>query len=333
MRTEDFHYELPEAAIAQRPVEPRDAAMLLDTRDMSDHVVADLPDLLRPGDVVVVNRTRVRHARLAARRPTGGAVELLLLRRREQGRWEALARPTRRLHAGSELSVGSATLRLVADPDDGRVIVQSSADLEAIAAEVGEVPLPPYITGSLDEPERYQTIFADRIGSAAAPTAGLHFTPYVVSALERRDISVQRVELEVGVDTFRPISAPTLDGHRMHSERVSIDTETVDAIDATRSAGGRVVAIGTTVVRALEAAATSGRLEAFDGPTSLFIRPGHDFRAVDLMLTNFHVPSSTLVVLVAALVGDRWRDVYREALRRGYRFLSFGDAMLAEVPR
>jgi S-adenosylmethionine:tRNA ribosyltransferase-isomerase len=331
--TSKFHYDLPDAAIAQQPIEPRHAARLLDSRTMTDHTVLDLPDLLEPGDIVVVNRTRVRRARLRGRRTTGGAVELLLLGSADAGRWEALARPARRLRPGVEIEVGGETVRVVGGPDRGRVTIEAAADLEALAATVGEVPLPPYFTGELDDPERYQTVFADRIGSAAAPTAGLHFTDTVLGLLENRGISVARVELEVGLDTFRPITADSLDAHEMHSERVSVDADAVELIGAARSDGGRVIAVGTTVVRTLESAARSGVLRPIDEPTSLFITPGYRFRAVDLILTNFHVPGSTLVVLMAAVLGERWREVYETALERRYRFLSFGDAMLAEVPR
>lgn len=331
--TSDFLYDLPDTAIAQEPIEPRHAARLLDSRTMTDHVVSDLPGLLEPGDVVVVNRTRVRRARLHGRRSSGGAVELLLLGAVDGDRWEALARPSRRLRPGVEIEVGGATLRVVAGPDRGRVTIEADTGLEALAAVSGELPLPPYFTGELEDPERYQTVFADRIGSAAAPTAGLHFTDAVLEGLDRRGISVVRVELEVGLDTFRPIAADTLDDHQMHSERVRVDTDAVDRITAARRGGGRVLAVGTTVVRTLESAAGGGVLAPMDGPTSLFITPGYRFRVVDLMLTNFHVPGSTLVVLVAAALGERWRQVYGAALERGYRFLSFGDAMLVEVSR
>lgn len=333
MRTSDFHYELPSDAIAQAAIEPRHDARLLDTRTMTDHRFLDLAELLEPGDLVVVNRTRVRRARLSGRRPTGGVVEVLLLRALDGGRWEALAKPTRRLRAGSAIRFGDVTARLVADPARGRVVVEADGDLAALAEAEGEIPLPPYFSGTLDHPDRYQTMFADRLGSAAAPTAGLHFTEEVTDRMAERDIGLERVELEVGVDTFQPISASDLDGHRMHSERIEVAPATVERIQETWSTGGRVVAIGSTVVRALESAAAGGTLIPMSGPTSLFIRPGDRFRVVDLALTNFHVPGSTLVVLVAAMLGERWRQVYEEALARGFRFLSFGDAMLIEVKR
>ncbi|MEE9205354.1 MAG: tRNA preQ1(34) S-adenosylmethionine ribosyltransferase-isomerase QueA [Acidimicrobiia bacterium] len=331
--TSDFYYHLPAEAIAQSAIEPRHESRLLDTRTMSDHRFLGLAGLLEAGDLVVVNRTRVRRARLTARKPTGGAVEILLLRAMDGGRWEALGRPTKRLRAGSELQVGDVIVRLVADPVDGRIVIVADGDLAALAERVGEVPLPPYFTGQLDDPDRYQTMFADRIGSAAAPTAGLHFTEEVTRGLNERGIEIERIELEVGVDTFRPIMADILDDHQMHAEWVNVDDATVDRIEATHRRGGRIVAIGTTVVRALESAAADGTLRSMSGPSSLFIRPGYRFRVVDLVVTNFHVPGSTLVIMIAAMLGDRWREVYSAALDRGYRFLSFGDAMLVEARR
>jgi S-adenosylmethionine:tRNA ribosyltransferase-isomerase len=333
LRTEDFLYDLPDEAVAQAAIEPRHDARLLDTRDMTDHRFLDLPDLLEPGDVLVVNRTRVRRARLRGRKETGGAVEILLLRALDDGRWEALARPTRRLRVGSRIHFGDAAAEVVADPESGRIVLRSDADLGAVAEDQGEIPLPPYFHGSLPTDERYQTVFAERLGSAAAPTASLHFTQDVLDGLGARGIGIARVELEVGLDTFRPISAERIDDHEMHSETIHVDAEAASIVNEARQAGGRVIAVGTTVVRTLESAWSAGRLQPFDGATDLFITPGYDFAAVDLVVTNFHVPGSTLVVLVAALLGARWRDVYGTALGRGYRFLSFGDAMLAEVPR
>jgi S-adenosylmethionine:tRNA ribosyltransferase-isomerase len=329
--TSDFHYELPAEAIAQEAIEPRHASRLLDTRTMNDHRFMDLPELLQPGDLVVVNRTRVRRARLVGRRPSGGRIEILLLRALDGGRWEGLARPSKRLKAGSTVLFGSTTVTLAADPDAGRVVLETTADLEALAASEGAMPLPPYFEGELDDPERYQTVFADRIGSAAAPTAGLHFTSQVVAELANRGIEIGRIDLEVGLDTFRPIVTDDLSSHVMHSERVVVGEELVAQVASTRDRGGRVVAVGTTVVRALESAARGGTLTSMDAPTELFITPGFEFRVVDLVVTNFHVPGSTLVVMIAAMLGDRWREVYRVALERGYRFLSFGDAMLLEA--
>jgi S-adenosylmethionine:tRNA ribosyltransferase-isomerase len=231
------------------------------------------------------------------------------------------------------IDFGGIAATVVTEPDAGRIVVHSEADLGAVAEELGEIPLPPYFHGSLADEERYQTVFADRLGSAAAPTAALHFTDRVVGGLEAGGVEVARVELEVGLDTFRPITAGLIEDHRMHSERIVVGEEVVSAITRTRAAGGRVVAIGTTVVRTLESAARSGELRPFVGATDLFITPGFEFKVVDLVVTNFHVPGSTLIVLVASLMGPRWHDVYQTALERGYRFLSFGDAMLVEVAR
>lgn len=331
MRTEDFRYHLPEAAIAQSAIEPRDSARLLDTRDLGDHRFSGLPGLLEPGDLVVVNRTRVRRARLHGTKPTGGAVEVLVLAPLGDGTWEALVRPARRLREGSEIVVPGATLEVTGAPRDGVVRIRASTgSLEAAMAQAGEVPLPPYFHGTLADPERYQTVFADREGSAAAPTAGLHFTAAVSEGLAARGIPIVALELDIGLDTFRPIATAAVADHRMHRERFRVPPPVVEAVADTRRRGGRVVAIGTTVVRALEAAAGDGELRAAEGDTDLFITPGYRFRVVDLLVTNFHVPGSTLLVLIAAFMGPRWREAYATALSRGYRFLSFGDAMLAE---
>jgi S-adenosylmethionine:tRNA ribosyltransferase-isomerase len=333
MRVEDFKYPLPESAIAQQAIEPRHDSRLLDTRDMSDHRFFDLPSLLRPDDLVVVNETRVRAARLVGRRrDTGGRVELLVLTGRPDGLWEALARPSRRLGPGIEIEMSGIVATIADGPDEGMVVVHLEApDVEAAIASAGEIPLPPYFRGTLADPDRYQTMFARSTGSAAAPTAGLHFTPEVAAGLARRQIEIASVDLHVGIDTFRPISADEIEDHRMHSEWCSIPESTAEAIGRARAEGGRVVAVGTTVARTLETFANDdGTVEAGAGETDLFLKPGDRFRVMDSLLTNFHVPGSTLVVLVAAFMGDRWQEAYRTALDRGYRFLSFGDAMYAE---
>ncbi len=335
MRTADFTYELPELAIAQQPAEPRDSARLLVAATMADHRFADLPGLLDPGDLVVVNRTRVRAARLRGRkRDTGGSVEVLLLEAAADGTWEALVRPARRLRAGTALEFPGLAATLAADPRRGIARLRFDRppeEVEERLAEVGEVPLPPYFRGELADPERYQTMFATSVGSAAAPTAGLHFTPAVAGGLEARGVEVAAVELTVGLDTFRPIAADNLDAHVMHAERYEVPPAAAEAVAAARARGGRVVAVGTTVSRTLEAAARpGGTVVAGVGRTDLFIRPGYEFRVVDRLVTNFHVPGSTLVVLVAAFMGPGWRDLYGAALERGYRFLSFGDATLLD---
>jgi S-adenosylmethionine:tRNA ribosyltransferase-isomerase len=332
MRVSDFTYPLPEAAIAQEPIEPRHDAKLLDTRDMSDHRFLDLSQLLTPGDLVVVNETRVRSARLVGiRSESGGTVELLVLRQLPDGNWEALARPSRRLRPGVRIELPGISATIVEGPQDGLVVVALQAgDVEAAIEGAGQVPLPPYFRGHLRDSNRYQTMFARLTGSAAAPTAGLHFTNDVVSGLKNRGIEMATIDLHVGIDTFRPMTVENIEDHQMHTEWCSVPDATVEAITATRARGGAVVAVGTTVVRALESsvgpdgAPTSGTRN-----TNLFLRPGSRFQVVDTLVTNFHVPGSTLMVLVAAFMGDRWRDAYEHALDNSYRFLSFGDAMLA----
>ncbi len=265
---------------------------------------------------------------------TGGTVELLILTARSDGLWEALARPARRLHPGVEIEFTGLTARIVSDPVDGLVVVELTAPNIDTAIEIaGEVPLPPYFKGSLDDSDRYQTMFARVAGSAAAPTAGLHFTPEVVDRLDAKGIAIAGIDLHVGIDTFRPIAVDTVEDHRMHSEWCSVPKRTATAVQATRDRGGRVVAVGTTVVRTLETMGNEdGTVTAGDTDSSIFLMPGSRFRVVDAMVTNVHVPGSTLVVLVAAFMGDRWREAYSTALGRGYRFLSFGDAMYAERP-
>ncbi len=331
-RVADFDYELAEAAIAQQPADPRDSARLLDARDLSDHRFADLPSLLRPGDLVVVNETKVRKARLRGhKRGTGGAVEALLLSRRGDARWETLLRPARRLRPGTELVFGPVTATVVSTPVGGTALVDFDVDgdLDAVLEEIGEMPLPPYIRSWQGRPDRYQTIFAASPGSAAAPTAGLHFTPEVLAELARRGVAVAKVDLEVGLATFRPLTGERVEDHRMHAEGFTVPEETAELVAETTAAGGRVVAIGTTVTRALETVAVGpGRILPGRGETRLFLRPGVPFQVVDLLVTNFHLPRSSLLVLLAAFMGEGWRDVYETALQRGYRFLSFGDAMI-----
>lgn len=299
---------------------------------MSDHRFLELPDLLDPADLLVVNETRVRAARLAgSRKGTGGRIELLVLEHLADGSWECLARPSRRLRAGVVIEFPDFDATVVSDPVEGKLrVVLSADDEEAAIARAGTVPLPPYFTGTLDDPGRYQTLFADEPGSAAAPTAGLHFTPEVVTALRRRGIHIATVDLHVSLDTFRPMAVDDIEDHRMHSEWCSVSADTANAIALARRRGGRVVAVGTTVVRTLETRSDgSGGVAPGKGRTELFLRPGSRFEVVDALITNFHLPGSTLLVLLAAFMGERWREVYETALARGYRFLSFGDAMLA----
>ncbi|NNL97398.1 MAG: tRNA preQ1(34) S-adenosylmethionine ribosyltransferase-isomerase QueA [Acidimicrobiia bacterium] len=330
MQLQDFDYELPAEAIAQVPVEPRDASRLLVAGEtLVDTTFDRLVDFLQPGDLLVRNATRVRAARLKGTRPTGGGVELLLLSGAGP-EWDALARPARKLRPGMRLDFESLTGEVVDVEGEGRVRVRlATADdipIEDLIAAVGTVPFPPYITTGPSDPDRYQTVYASRVGSAAAPTAGLHFTEDLLAALAGRGVGFADVLLDIGLDTFRPIAVSAVEEHRMHEERYEIPAETVSAIEEAKHGGGRVIAVGTTVVRALESAASGGSLAVGAGSTDLFIRPGYRVRMVDALLTNFHMPRSSLIVMLAALLPD-WRRVYAHALAGGYRFLSFGDAM------
>ncbi|HEY7781762.1 MAG TPA: tRNA preQ1(34) S-adenosylmethionine ribosyltransferase-isomerase QueA [Ktedonobacterales bacterium] len=355
----DFNYHLPPELIAQTPIEPRDASRLLvvhrATGTLEHRTFRDIGDELRPGDLLVANRSRVIPARLrGVKEPTGGAVELLLLAIRPDlgpDHWEALVRPGRRLRAGQRLAFGAGALaaEVLDRTEAGSRVVRLEApdgDVPAALGRVGAVPLPPYIHEPLSDPERYQTVYARTPGSAAAPTAGLHFTPELLAALEARGIGVAYVTLHIGLDTFRPIAEDDVTQHHIHSEEIDLDEATAARINATRAAGGRLVAVGTTAVRVLESAAARAIVGATDvsqtssggrpplvvpfrGRTSLYIVPGHRFRAVDLMLTNFHLPRSTLIVLVSAFAGrELILRAYAAAVAERYRFFSFGDAML-----
>lgn len=337
MRLDDFDYELPADRIAQTPIEPRDAARLLvDRGDAApDHRhVRDLADVLRAGDLLVVNETRVIPARLPLRRATGGAAEVLMLEPLDGERrtWEALVRPARKLKPGEVLFTadGNPAIEIGARTDAGDTftvgVVGSVASLDLLD-DHGEMPLPPYITERLADPDRYQTIYARRPGSAAAPTAGLHFTPELFARLDERGIERAEVELVVGLDTFRPVTEDDPTDHRMHTERYRVPADTIERCRATRAAGGRVVAVGTTSVRALESAIGRGELT---GRTDIFIHRPYEWQLVDLMMTNFHLPRTTLLMMIDAFVGERWRTLYETALADGYRFLSFGDAMLLD---
>lgn len=337
MKTEAFDYVLPSEAIAQAPAEPRDASRLLVTSTLTDHRFSDLPDLLNDGDLLVVNETRVRAARLAGhKRSTGGAIELLLLRRCDQDRWEALVRPARRVRPGLELDFGTIQGTVRSEPKGGVVSVElttEAGDVDDHLPTVGRIPLPPYFRGELADPERYQTVFATTVGSAAAPTAGLHFTQRLVDDLGACGITIAPVTLDVGLDTFRPMTVDEVDHHQIHREAFEIPAATAAAIAGVRSTGGRVVAVGTTVIRTLEtASAGDGVVHSGPGESALFIRPGYRMGVVDAAITNFHAPRTTLIALVAAMLGPAWRDAYATALVRGYRFLSFGDAMFIDQP-
>jgi S-adenosylmethionine:tRNA ribosyltransferase-isomerase len=342
MRLSDFDFALPPEAIAQHPARPRDSARLLHvTPDrLDDRIVRDLPDLLSPGDILVSNDTRVIPAQLSARRGEA-RIGITLDRPLADGTWQALARNAKRLHPGDVLAFEGAdlTATVVHRRPDGSVALRFDRDGAAFAAaleQAGALALPPYI----DRPEGptpedaadYQTVFADAQGAVAAPTAGLHFTPDLLAALDARGIRRATVTLHVGVGTFLPVRVEDVAEHRMHAERGIITAETAAAINQARAAGGRVVAVGTTSLRLLETAAdTAGLLHAFAGDTSIFILPGYRFRITDRLMTNFHLPRSTLFMLVAAFAGlERMRRAYAHAIGAGYRFFSYGDASLLE---
>jgi len=339
----DFDYELPPDRIAQEPVEPADGARMMvvhvTTGEREDRFVRDLPEYLRAGDVLVVNDTRVIPARQWARRSTGGRVEVLWVEELSDGTWLALVRPRQRVRVGEVLHLGSgtATARVMEHRADGmtRLQVNSPVPLLTLLEREGHVPLPPYIRraspGERPEDRRwYQTVFARRDGSVAAPTAGLHFTPELLQRLEAAGVHRVAVTLHVGPGTFRPVKVERLDQHRMHEEPYEVSDEAAVVIHEARARGGRICAVGTTVTRVLETVADpEGRIRPGHGRTDLFIRPPWQFRAVDLMLTNFHLPRSTLLMLVCAFGGrDLVLEAYREAIAKRYRFFSYGDAML-----
>ena len=349
MRTEDFLYDLPPGAIAQEPAEPRDAARLLVhgvSEDRTRHdQVRGLVDELRAGDLLVVNDTRVLPARLFARRATGGRVELLFLGPAAGPGWRAMVKPARKLSPGEELDVvGGLVARTVAREGDGAVWTVELRDpdaprtpIPALLERAGRMPLPPYIRRAAEgdprdaaDRERYQTVYATEPGAAAAPTAGLHFTPELLDALAARGVRRATVTLHVGLGTFLPVTAEEVEDHRMHAEVYEVPPAAVEAVRACRAAGGRVVAVGTTSVRALESSVdASGALVAGAGETRLFLKPGDRLRVIDGLMTNFHLPGSTLLMLVSALAGrERVLGLYEEAVREGYRFYSYGDAML-----
>ncbi|MCA9644211.1 MAG: tRNA preQ1(34) S-adenosylmethionine ribosyltransferase-isomerase QueA [Polyangiaceae bacterium] len=343
MRTELFDYELPESAIAQRPSVERGASRMLEVgAELVDRQAHDFAELVPEGALVVLNDTRVRRARLLGERvPGGGKVEVFLLYPldAERKRWSALGRANKPLRPGTELLIGDARALVHERLDDGTLVVElcvaaSALEVEDWLERQGHVPLPPYVRRPDDasDGERYQTVFARELGSVAAPTAGLHLSKAALTRLEERGVDVQTLTLHVGIGTFRPVSAADLDEHPMHSEHIEVGDALCTRVNQARADKRPVIAVGTTVVRALESAAQSGEMRAFKGETRLLIQPGYGFQVVDGLLTNFHMPKSTLLALVSALVGrEKLLAAYREALARGYRFLSYGDAMW--IPR
>jgi S-adenosylmethionine:tRNA ribosyltransferase-isomerase len=351
MRTEQFDFALPDECIALHPASPRDAARLLHVTPgapLTDYIVRDLPSLLRPGDALVFNDTRVLNAELSGTRRRGEAtahIGATLIKRLSPNRWQALARPAKRLAVGDRVQFAGTGEMCLLDTLDATVAARGEAgeieftfdlsgpDLDIAIAAHGQVPLPPYIAGKravgLEDARDYQTVYARNDGAVAAPTAGLHFTPELLEALTKRGISQHYVTLHVGAGTFLPVKTDDLAAHKMHAEWGEVSAETVAALKATRRAGGRVVAVGTTSLRLLESAAASGELQPFQGDTAIFITPGYRFRAVDLLMTNFHLPRSTLFMLVAAFSGlDTMQAAYAHAIINGYRFYSYGDASL-----
>ena len=339
MNTKDFDFDLPEELIAQTPLEVRDASRLLildrKKRTLTDSHFDSILDQLQPGDALVMNNTRVLPARLYGQKPdTHGHVELLLLKNTQGDQWEVLAKPAKRLRVGAKIEFGDGRLlaTVVEELEQGGRIVEFSYDgifLEVLES-LGEMPLPPYIHEKLEDRERYQTVYAKENGSAAAPTAGLHFTEDLLQKIEAKGVHLVYLTLHVGLGTFRPVSVDNLDEHEMHSEYYQFSQEAADTLNQVKAKGGRVIAVGTTSIRTLETIGNKfdGQLKADAGWTNIFIKPGYEFKVVDAFSTNFHLPKSTLVMLVAAFAGREFvLEAYRHAVEERYRFFSFGDAM------
>ena len=339
MNTKDFDFELPEELIAQTPLEVRDASRLLildrKKRTLTDSHFDSILDQLQPGDALVMNNTRVLPARLYGQKPdTHGHVELLLLKNTQGDQWEVLAKPAKRLRVGAKVEFGDGRLlaTVVEELEHGGRIVEFSYNgifLEVLES-LGEMPLPPYIHEKLEDRERYQTVYAKENGSAAAPTAGLHFTEDLLQKIEAKGVHLVYLTLHVGLGTFRPVSVDNLEEHEMHSEYYQFSQEAADTLNQVKAKGGRVVAVGTTSIRTLETIGNKfdGQLQADAGWTNIFIKPGYEFKVVDAFSTNFHLPKSTLVMLVAAFAGRKFvLEAYRHAVEERYRFFSFGDAM------
>jgi len=339
MQLSDFMYDLPEERIAQTPVEPRDTSRLM-VIHRNDHSIDhkhfyDIIDYLNSGDVLVINETRVIPARLLGEKPTGGACEILLLKQLAPKKWETLVRPGKKLKPGAQVLFGGGKLTATiveTTADGGRIVdFECEGSMEAALDELGEMPLPPYIHEKLENRDRYQTVDAKQEGSAAAPTAGLHFTPELMDKIRAKGVEIVPVLLHVGLGTFRPVKVDNIEEHEMHSEYFEVTEEAAARINAARERGNRVIAVGTTSVRTLESAAENGKLMAKRGDTKIFIRPGYKWQMVDALITNFHLPGSTLLMLVSALYDrEHMLDAYNIAVKDEYRFFSFGDAMFIE---
>lgn len=339
LKTSDFYYDLPEELIAQTPAEPRDSSQLLvyhrDTKQIEHRIFHDIVDYLKAGDLLVVNRTRVLPARLFARTPNGGRVEVLLLKRLNLDEWEVLVRPGKKCKVGVKLVInGELSLEVTGITDSGERHVRFFYEgaFEDVLSRAGTMPLPPYIHEKLKDPERYQTVYSKENGSAAAPTAGLHFTPELLEKIRAMGVDVAEVLLHVGLGTFRPVKAENVLEHKMHSEYYEISGEAAEKINRAKREGRRVIAVGTTSVRTLETVADeNGLVTASKGNTEIFIYPPYRFKCVDALVTNFHLPESTLLMLVSSLCSrEEILSIYKTAVKERYRFFSFGDAMLIE---
>lgn len=338
MKTSDFYYDLPEELIAQTPIEPRDSSRMLFLNKSSGKIehknFYDLPQYLNQGDCLVLNNTRVLPARIfGTRNDTGAIVEFVLLKQKEQNVWECLARPGKKAKTGYEFTFLNKLSATVTDvlPDGNRIVeFKSDGEFFSVLDEVGQMPLPPYIKEKLNDKERYQTVYSKELGSAAAPTAGLHFTNGMLEELKANGIKIAYVTLHVGLGTFRPVKVENVTEHKMHSEWYEVSKETADIINETKNNGGRVICVGTTSCRTVESVVTKyGEIKECSGDTEIFIYPGYEFKCMDGLITNFHLPESTLIMLVSAFSGyDYVMNAYKTAVKEKYRFFSFGDAML-----
>ena len=339
MKRQDFYYDLPQELIAQDPLEDRSSSRLLvldkKTGETQHHTFREIVNYLNPGDCLVINDTKVIPARLiGAKEETGAKIEVLLLKRKQNDVWETLVKPGRKAKPGTRISFGDGLLKgeVIDVVDEGNRLIRFEYDgiFEEILDRLGQMPLPPYITHQLKDKDRYNTVYAAHEGSAAAPTAGLHFTPKLLEEIGRKGVDIARVTLHVGLGTFRPVKVDDVENHHMHSEFYMIDEEAAEKINGAKARGGRVICVGTTSCRTIESAADeNGRLKACSGWTEIFIYPGYTFKVLDGLITNFHLPESTLIMLVSALAGrEHVLAAYEEAVRERYRFFSFGDAML-----